>query len=608
MQIVKDGNISHEFPDDATPEEIESILNSSASAPQQTQPQASSLPPAAQVVEKGLNPENVADAMTFAPISKAAAFGAGAARGAMNVGLELGDLAADILKNFDATKGAGDKLKGLVKSGQEYNQPGAMEALSPIGSGLGNAVGYGAGYMLGPQKLIRGGEAALSTIPELKALGQAMPNTVTGGLREMLSGGITGAAIQPENRITGALTGGIIGGATGAVGGATSAGFQQGQKDMAPMFNTAGRLDFDLSSPQAIASARKELADRGAGQLRQDIQDRAVSKAEQQIATIKPESVTIPQKSPSRLLAARAAKNFPEVEARMQAAYAPLDESGVTVATTPIKTTKRITNYLPEKALPKNATFSQLQQYRQELDISIRAAKSQLSPKEIGLLKSRRDEITSKLEEVSEKAGLGQNFTTAEDIYKNEYRPFLTFSSTGKVNTRQATDETWSEINTLLNQKNPEPKKLRALIKVLGDEGKDLVGWAGLQNAFSQAKIGNEVSLQTFQRNVNKLSASGLDSIIAKPEYRKTVNGITNIIQDGKAASKIKTNRVYIPIITPVVEHLMETEAGIKLLMKLGGSDRKSKAYRQAIQQLVTQGINIPLNYVQRPSEKTEIE
>lgn len=523
----------------------------------------------------------------------------GVARGVGDSVRELGNLAGDILQKFDLTKKAGKKLSDITKGSINPTQ---LELDNPISSSIGAGSGYTAAMMAGPLGAAKVVGAGLRAIPKIGQAINSLSPVITGGAEQGAVGAIQGAAMQPDARGIGAVTGGVLGASLGGVGGVIGANVKRAASELTPELARMKSLGFDINSPEALARARQELASRGEGALKSSIESKVVDQAQNEIKKIRPESTYIPDKSPNQIIVDKQAQQFQVAQQAKREAYAPLTEAPGLQNTAPIKTqtnslTKQGQKLLPD-SLPQQATFANLQDYRQALDGSIKSAKmaaknGNLNNKDLNRLYSLRNEVTNSMEQVAGRQGLGDQFANAEEIYKTQYLPFRTFSKSGKVQSDDEIDATWQKVNSLMQSSNPNPKQLRDLMSTMGDEGKDVVGWAMLQNAFNRANVGGKISLDSFNNSVNKFRVNGLDSVIAKPDYKDAVKGINRLVNDGRTAANIKTNRLYIPIISPVIEHLMQTATGIKLLVKLGSATKSATGYRESIQALVTGSINL---------------
>lgn len=531
-------------------------------------------------------------------------------QGLGDAALELGDLAADVLSNINATEGVGKGLKSVIKKGQEANQMSQEEfAQHPYASSLGRGIGSTAGMIVGPTKIVRGAEAIAKSSPLVRAGAEAIPNWLGGAAREGMTGALQGAALQPEDRGQGAVIGGLVGAPLGALGGIVSGGLQQGARQIAPEIQRMKDLGIDVSSPQALARIRQELASRGQSQLQEQMQAGITKKTEQEITKIRP--TYVPDEAPNKVISNKITQRFPEVERQKNANYLPLNESTGQINTSEINSeihslSTKTKSFIPDD-LPADATFSELQSYRQQLSGNLKAAQTaskmgNLSPKELPKLYGLKTAVSRKMQEVAESQGLGEQFNQAETFYLTQYKPFETFSKSGKINTPQTTDQVWDKVNTIMNTKTPKIKQLKDLVTTLGDEGRDIVGWGLIQNALTAARSGDEIALPSFNAIINKYKVSGLGDIVYTTEHQQAIRGINKIIQDGKKALDIKTNRLYLPIISPVVEHLMQTQSGINLITKLGTMDRKSVSYRQALQNLLTGAVNTPINRSMDPS------
>lgn len=522
----------------------------------------------------------------------------GAFRGVGDSILDIGDLAADILHSTN--------LKSTINKGKERNQASAVEIANPTASGIGAGIGYGTGSTIIPGVIVKEGVQVAKALPVvgkgLEAVSAALHPAIRGATTEGSIGAIQGATMSPDSRTTGALVGGGVGGVAGALGGALSKGLTGTYKNIGPEIARMKELGFDPKSPEFMGRVRQELANRGTGSTKTNIQEGINTKIQGVVDDLKPDSVYVPNQSPNQIIKDKIATNFKDVEATKSANYKPLtDSTGVIEAKSVNDATQVLTkkgkDFLPTE-LPENTTFAQLQDYRQALDGNLKSAKSSmragsLSNKDLNKLYEVRANVTKKMQESADSQGLGEQFNTAEQYYKTNYLPFRTFSKSGKVNSPKEIDATWNKVNTLMNSKNPNPKELRDLVSTLGDEGKQTVGWSLVQNALTAAKRGDEIALPKFNNEINKYKVSGLGDIIADPQYKQAVIGINRIVADGKEALKIKSNKLTLPIISQVTDNLMQTEAGIKLIIKLGSMNKSSKEYRAAIQTLFTGASNL---------------
>ncbi len=538
------------------------------------------------------------------------AVGQSVAQGLGDAGLDFADLAADVLSKLGAEK-TGQSLKIRTQAAKAENAKLSQDQIAnPVSSGIGGGLGYTAGMIAAPAKGVRALESALG-------LGGAAARAPirAGAIREGAVGAIQGAAMQPENREGGALIGSLIGGAGGAIGGGISKFLQNKASQIQPQVDAAERLKVGANSEAGLAATRGELASGGKSQLKDDITSKIISETQQAVDDIKPTSANIPDKSPNQILVDRQQANFANVVRAKDEAYAPLNTAPGTIETTSIKDLsngllKKTKSYLPDSELATpifkgEATFNQLQQYRQSLDQNIRAAQSaKIIPNEVKKLYNIRAQVSAKMSQVADDQGLGGQFQQAEDIYKTQYKPFETFTKSGKLATPEQADEAWFKVNKLLNANNPNPKELRDLVSTLSDEGKDLVGWAKIQNALTKATSGSDINLGAFNKEINQFKVTGLKDVFSKPEYDKAILGINRIVNDGKKLSNVKVNKLNIPIVTNTINYLLQSSPGIRLIIKLGSTAKNSKEYRAAISSLINGAANITTQKATGPMSK----
>lgn len=541
--------------------------------------------------------ENVSEPAPSSMLDSPIAFGKGLVRGVGDAALDFGDLVADALSSFETTKSAGEGLKKYTK---DDIQPSEVELQNPISSSIGAGIGYSVPMLVAPGSAVRGAEAAVKTTGIGSKLAQATPGIVGGALREGSVGALQGAAMaESGERSGGALLGGAIGAPLGAIGAGIGQASRAGNELVAPEIQRMKGLGYRLDDPETMASARQSLAARGEQGLQSNIEERIVKMSQKEIDKLRPDGSYVPGKSPNQVLRDKETKSFAEADAMRKDLYEPLTLSTGTINISSLlsasnRLSKQGKNFLPEVSnKPKGveASFSQLQDYRQALDGSIKSAKNAarngtLNNKDLHALYDIRKQTTNLMEETATKQGLGDQFLKADAFYKDHILPFKTFTKSGKISSPEEIDQTWTTINSLMNQTTPPVTKLKNLVTTLGDEGKDLVGWALLQSSMDKAITGGSISLNNFNGSINKFRSSGLGDIIDNPTYKQAVEGINRIVKDGKDSLNIKLNRIYIPLVTPVLEHLLQTEKGIKLLYKIGGADKNSEAARTAIQSL----------------------
>ena len=539
------------------------------------------------------------------------AFTGGVGRGFKDAALEMGDLAADVLSNFETTKGIGSSLKGKVKEWQAGSEASPTQLASPLASSIGAGTGYTAGIMSMPGAAVRAGVGALKALPGVASVASKVPATIAGLGTQGAAGAIGGAAMDPENRGFGALTGGLVGGAAGAIGGALGSKSAELGKVVQTEVGRLKKLGIDPKSEEGLNQIRMTVRQRGLGQSLESTEAQLKQKVLNEAQGAKPESIQIPQKSASRLLTARAAKNFTKVDEERQALYKPLTESKTPTNVSSIndevgKLSQKAKGYLPDPQISKSikegqATFSQLQDYRIALDGNITVAKRAVKngamlPKDLNQLYKTRSQVSAAMEDAATANGLSKEFKAAEDFYKHQYLPFRTLDKSGKLNKPEAIDNTMKKINTLVNSPNPNPKEIKDLVSTLGDEGRSLVGWAKIENAVQKSSVGGKINFRTLETDLQKWKVGGIESSVFQKEHKQAIAGMEAIINDAPRVMKQATNKIYIPVVGPILEHLLQSDKGIKLLMGIGTMDKKAPGYRKVLQDIVTGGSNILTN------------
>lgn len=548
----------------------------------------------------------------------------GVVRGVADMALDLGDVAANAFNS--------STLKGLVNKGKEINQPSQIELDNPLTSSIGAGLGYTAGAMVMPAGVVGKAIQGAAKLPVIGGLaskllpgtGGAIQSGVGGAIREGATGALGGAAMNPDSQGWGAAIGGAVGAPLGAIGGALSAGLRTAAGQVVPELQRLKQAGIDVSSPEAVASARYALATRGQDALVEKLQTKITHNAQSEVTKIQPQSTYVPEQNPNQIITGIVKQNFEARTLKKDELYAPLTQSLETVdapnVMAAMKTlSPKIQKLLPELKqtrlkddilavgdvnypIPKSGmTFTQLQAYRQGIDGVYQQAKSltrtgKINKTELGNILEFRKEVSNKMYELAKNQGLDGRLAEADGFYHTEYKPFTTFSKEGKINTPEQTNQVWDKINTLMGSAKPKAQEVKDLVNVLGEDGKDIVGWGLLQNAMLKNLSGGRLNLAGFNSEVNKFKVTGLDSVFAKPAYNNAVKGINRIITDGEQILKIKTNRMYVPLISPVLEHIMQSQSGINFIIKLGSMDKTSSLYRKGLQNFLTGATNLFVN------------
>jgi hypothetical protein len=487
-----------------------------------------------------------------------------------------------VLEQFQPTKGAGSSLKEATSQAKNLNTESQLELENPISSAIGRGTGYTAGIMTGPGKLVKGAGKVLE--PALGAAAKEFP-VLTGALKAGAENAFAGAAMSPDNMGMGATIGGAIGAPLGAAGAIVNMAAKTADALLARGYARAAELGYPKHSQEAQAMAREELASKGLGSMKEGVAKTAASKAQSKIDEITPEAYKEAKGNPIDTMTNDIATYRKTVDDEVTAAYKPLTDNPATVEFKAPPAKGTIKDYLPE-APPPEATFADLQAYRQALDVSIRSARNQ-PPATTNALNTLRKDVTNKMVEVSEKSGLGGQFSYADDLYRTKKRPFFTFSAKNDPN------EIADEVGTLLSSGKFKRQDMDDMITVLGggDVGKQKVGWAVLQTAMRGAQKGETFSLTQFNTLLNKYAKLGLDDVFATPVYKETVSGINHIVAVGKEGQNMKQHFYNVYIIGPLLSTLTQSATGMKFLRFIGNQSTSATTRREAIGQLLSRGI-----------------
>lgn len=527
---------------------------------------------------------------------KIPAFAKGVVRGVGDSALDFAGLAGDILEHFGLTHAAGETVNKFVKKGQEYNQPSKVELDNPWTSSIGAGIGYTGGMIASGG----GGAAGIKAIPGIARAAEKVGPALSGMAREGVIGATQGAAMNPQDRSLGMAIGGVTGSALGALGGALGGAAKTQGNRISQTLNEAERIGQPRYSDESLNAARNTFETGGVNQAQENTSDRILQSIHDEMAK-NGSTAFMPDQSPARLLAAKASTNYKNVVAENKANWAPLNAATETVPVHTIKLSidnlpQNARNYLPEKTLPEDASFSQIQEFRQAMDRDFRAAKKSLNPREFREWYGIRQQASNGMQSAAENAGLKDQFVKAEDHYIHQVLPFRTLTKEGKIATPEQADVAWSKINQIISAKNPKPGDLKNVISTLGPEGKDLVGWAAIQNAVSKAAESEPISVNSLNNALNRWNISGLNKTIFTDTHKNTILGIKRLIKAGNASLKQQGHQYNIFGVGNAINSFISTNKGLKLLDILGGLSPSAPMYRQIIQSAVTGSANIIMN------------
>lgn len=545
------------------------------------------------------------------------AFAANLLRGPANFALDIGNLAGDILSSFGTTKSAGESLNKLVQRGRQANVPSTdLELSNPRASALGDAIGYGVSSIAMPGGIVRATGAALkSIIPGLSGASEAAP-VISSMIRESASGALGGGAMSASGeRGYGAAIGGGIGGVAGLAGGLLGRSLTAGNEQIAPAVKLTSSQGSELT-PEAIAAARNELATGQLAGLRQQIGEDITGKIQQQMTPLIPKSAS--DLAPNQTLLNSVRSNYAEVSKTSKDLYAPFNKLDTNIDVAPLLSKyKELPNsvkaFIPEASIKPvaqgqaaNIPFNRIKDYKQDLDLNAASAKRGLTGKDYSAWSQFRSEVAGALDNAAEALGKGPQWRAANDFYAENITPFKTLNKSGQLKTPAQTDAAWKSINTIIGGEKPDPTKLRGLVKSLGPEGKEQVGWAYLQNAITKSlDIDGIIDPSTLSTKLNAYKGTGLDDIFATPQYKQATYGIQRLVKEGSdRLSNVGTQAPEMPVIGNIINYLTQSKLGIMALIKLGKMDPKSKAFRDAAQQILTGGSNL---LIQRPDQRPEV-
>lgn len=406
-------------------------------------------------------------------------------------------------------------------------------------------------------------------------------------------GAILGAGSNSDNPIAGAVSGGILGGALGAAAGKLT----RSAEIINDKIDDATRIGLQPLSEAGLKSIKGAL-DSGGKELTTEEVEKAVKVSlQKKLDSVAPEvDIT---KAPTDMITDMAKANFTDVKNTRNALYAPLNES-TAVAETPTLSTAlaSVTNkgakaLLPDP-LPANPTLSDLMTYRKQVSAGINQAERGIKTgasgadfKSLDALNQVKQAVTQDLNNTAAKAGLGDQLAKADAFHAQNYKPFQVYTKSGSLASDADTDKAWSKVNKLLQMRRPNLDAMTQVASTLGPQGKQVFGYAYLQQAMKNAETVDErLSPTKVTQAFNKLQNSGLANHILTPQLQEAFNGMRNIAEGALKTTKGMGGDQK-NMIMDFVNNLTHSTAGITLTRALGSTTTPLAKVKNAVSQVL---------------------
>lgn len=268
-----------------------------------------------------------------------------------------------------------------------------------------------------------------------------------------------------------------------------------------------------------------------------------------------------------------------------------LDEVG-------LETQTEVGRYLPkgEIAKPLNegeATFSQLQAYRQALDKSIKRANGNgVATDTADALTAHRAYITAKMEQSAQDAGLGDQFTVADNFYSKVYRPMEDMFGLKGISGAKQADKIWDKVNTILESDTPKISDIKGLIRSLDNNGREVIGWAILEKAIQKAaRPRGGIDPTRLAQELTKFEASGIDRLVFRPKHKSAKKGLQILAEELEVMQKQSAQEGSLPVISQMDKFLFTQGGFMKFITAVGSSDKGPTMARAFLQRLMERGL-----------------
>jgi hypothetical protein len=443
-----------------------------------------------------------------------------------------------------------------------------------------------AGNMLGSAATAGGMVGKL--LPEANAV-------LSGAATQGAQGLLMGASANPEKP----WTGGAAGATVGAIGGAVVGKLDRSAQIIADKIDDAERIGVPAMSEAGVKSIKGALDDSGKELTTEEVEKATKIAIQSKLDSVAPK-VDISQ-PPTDMITNMATTRFPEMETAKNALYKPLNESTVPAVTPTLNTAlstitnKKAVELLPKSLQPNSQTLGDLMTYRKQIQGSIDQAQKAITMgtntadfKTVQDLIKVKDSVTQDLNAAADKAGLAGQLQKADDFYKNEYSPFKVYNTTsGKLLSPEDITDTWTRVSKLLKPRLPNLTAMEQVAKTLGPEGKQVFGYAYLQQAVNRSmNVDGRIFPGKITQELNKLENTGLAAHILTPELKEAFEGMRNIAEGALKTTKMSSQAAP-GLVMSFVNSLTHNSMGINLLRTLGSKTADPATLKNVIKQVL---------------------
>lgn len=431
-------------------------------------------------------------------------------------------------------------------------------------------------------------------------LGAGLSPMTSGALTQGVQGTVMAASANPTHPIESGIVGGVIGAPIGAAGGKLT----RSAEIINDKVDDIERLGMSPYSEAGIKSIKGALDNSGKELTTEEVERTTKQALQSKLDSVAP-AIDISQK-PTDMIVNLAKANYPKIIAQRNALYAPLNES-LADAPTPLLSkalasiqTPAAKELLPD-LLPKNPTISDLMTYRRQLSAGINQAEQAIkmgSPtanfKSYQELLNAKQAVTSDLNSAAgaEDPKLASQLALADKFHVDQVKPFDVYNTdSGKLVSPQDATDAWTKASKLLRPRLPNLTAMANVASTLGPQGKQIFGYAYLQQAMERSmNVDGRIFPTKITGELNKLQNSGLAQHILTPELEEAFNGMRNI-----AEGAIKTTRGMdtksVGTIATFVNSLTHNTAGITLLRGLGSKTSSPSRIKNIISQVLTNAL-----------------
>jgi len=410
-------------------------------------------------------------------------------------------------------------------------------------------------------------------------LGKGMAPVTAGIINQGSQGVLMGGAVNPEEPLKGAAIGGAVGGVLGGIVGH----FDKSAEIINDRLQHVKAMGYKPSSEQGLKTIKESLDSGGKDLATEQIQAQTKKVIQSKLDDIAP-SVEFANEAPVEMVTRMAKSNFGKVRAERDALYAPLNEA-TSLAETPLlnQTIASLKSKTAQKMIPEplaqNASLSDLMTYRRQVSAAInqtekvlKKGSTKINFQTLDDLHAVKSAITKDLEVAAEKAGLGGQLAKADAFHMNSYKPFEVYNKSGKLVSDVETTRAWDKMSKVLKSKFPNTTAMGEIAKTLGPEGKQVFGYAYIQNAVNKAMdVDGKILINTLSKDLNKIANSGIDKKIFTPQVQEAFEGLRLLAESGGKILKMTGNETSKQgAIMSFINKLSHSSAGITLLRGLG--------------------------------------